>query len=231
MKKKYIILPLTIVFILIAGIVQATSGTYTVKMDLLGTQFKEGETIDILVKIQDINLPNGIVAFSTMLEYDDEVFEEPIISSAGHWQQPIMVENLIQSVTENMEDIKGEQEVIKLTFKIKDQAKLGNTKICLKEFEVSDGENTIGSEAIEKQIKIIDGEVILQNDLKENNYGQIIIIVLLVIIIVITIFMILFMIYLFKKYNDKILHENRTYIERRKEDRRKGDRRQQDRRK
>lgn len=155
MKNLKVILLACIIFILSVGISYgATDGTYEIKMEPSKTEIYEGETITIPVKVENIQMEEGIVAFSTLLSYNENVLEIPEISGGENWEKANVVENLIQSTTKTMQATKEDQEIMEITFKVKEDAPVGETNIALLNFEVSDGENTIVSDEIDIKINV-----------------------------------------------------------------------------
>lgn len=148
MKKLKTILLTCIVIILNVGISYGATNTYEIKMEPSKTEIYTGDTIKIPVKVEDIQIKDGIVAFSTLLSYNENIFEIPEISGGTDWERPNVVENLIQSTTKTMQPTKEDQEIMEISFKVKENAPLGETNIALLKFEVSDGENTIVSDEV-----------------------------------------------------------------------------------
>ena len=73
----------------------AVTNKYSVNMYLENTQYKQGDIIYIPIKLEDIDIENGIVGFDTIIEYDEDVFETVRFQKANQWQMPILVEKLI----------------------------------------------------------------------------------------------------------------------------------------
>lgn len=196
MRKLKIVLLTSIILFLIMGISYGVSDTYDVKMYLFRTEFLVGDTVNIPVKIENINIENGIVAFSTILSYDENVLEEPVLLNASDWTQPVAIENLIHSTTATMQPIKENQEVMIMSFKIKDNAPLGKTNIVLSKFDVSDGETTIANEGASIELNIVEkrtevADILLDNEwMTQRNMviSLIIGIVTIIIIILLTIY-------------------------------------------
>lgn len=212
MKKIRVILLTLMFIILIIGISYGVSDTYQVKMDTNKVELLTGETIKIPVKIENIELENGIVAFSTLLSYNENVLEEPEIIAGTNWEKPNVVEHFIQSITSTMQPVKENQEIMILSFKVKDNAQLGTTKVVLSKFEISDGENTIATEDTSINLNIITTQAKLANFILDNVWfnqrniiiSSIISIVTLLIIILITIYYIQ---HREKKQESNILYE------------------------
>lgn len=154
MKKLKTILIACIVVMLNIGISYGATNTYEIKMEPSKTEIYTGETIKIPVKVKNIQMEEGIVAFSTLLSYNENVLEIPEVSGGVNWEKPNVVENLIQSTTQTMQPIKEDQEIMEISFKVKEDAPLGESNISLLKFEVSDGENTIVSDEVDIQINV-----------------------------------------------------------------------------
>lgn len=136
----------------------AVTNTYSVNMYLENTQYKQGDTIYIPIKLEDIDIENGIVGFDAIIEYDKDVFETVRFQKAEQWQMPTLVENLIHGTTESMQALEGNQEIMTLVLKVKNYAKLGETEIGLAKFDVSDTENTIANSGAAVSVEILEGE-------------------------------------------------------------------------
>lgn len=166
--KKFISMIMMILLIIMTMIsyTSAASNTYSVNMYLEDTQYKQGDTIYIPVKLEDIDIEQGVVAFNTIIEYDKEVFETVKFQKTDQWQTPTLVEDLIHSTTDSMQPSKEDQEIMTLVLKVKSYAKLGETQIELSEFEVSDTENTIENAGAAVSVEIIEGDNI-QNTVQQ----------------------------------------------------------------
>lgn len=160
MKKIKVAILIFIVLISVMGLSYAkANNTYKVVMESEKNKFYYGETVKISVKLKDITLENGIVAYSTLLSYDKEIFEEPVISGSQNWEKPNVVENLIQGITSTMQAINEDDEIMEISLRAKGIARDGKTKIVLSKFEVSDGDNTIEGENSEIELEIKDAKV------------------------------------------------------------------------
>lgn len=196
MKKIKIIFFICMIVILMVGTSYGASNTYQIKMNLMQDKVLMGETISIPVTIENIDMENGVVALSAILWYDKDIWEEPVISSASNWTTPIVVEDLIQTTTSNMQPVKENQEIMIITFKVKEDVPIGQTEIRLSNFEASDGETTIYSDATSVKINISDKKTEMANILLNNDWlhqrdmiiSLIIGIVTIMIIILITIY-------------------------------------------
>ncbi len=212
MKKLKSILIMSAIMIWITGISYGATNSYQVEMKPEKKDYLVGETIKVPVKVKNIDMEEGIVAYSTLLFYDEDILEKPEIKEAKNWGKPNVLEHWIQGTTLSMQPIKDDQEIVTLTFKIKKEAKLGQTTISLTKFEASDGENTIVNDGSTLEINISNAQaqvtdVILDNvwfNQKNIIITSIISIVTLLIIILITIYYIQ---HREKKQENKILYE------------------------
>lgn len=141
----------------------AVTNKYSVNMYLENTQYKQGDIIYIPIKLEDIDIENGIVGFDTIIEYDEDVFETVRFQKANQWQMPILVEKLIHATTESMKAVEGNQEIMTLVLKVKNHAKLGETEIELSKFDVSDTETTIANDGAAVSVEILEGEKVQED--------------------------------------------------------------------
>lgn len=212
-KKTKIILITFILFSLIINIVSYASNTYEVKMYSSKAKILAGETVNISVRLENIELENGIAAFSTLLLYDKDIFEEPIITSAKNWAKPIVVENLIQSTTETIQPTNDNQEIMTLSFKIKENAKLGETEIKLSQFDVSDGENTISNDGAEMTFDIQNTKTEITNVLIDSGWFNARNVIVSLIIGMVTMIIIVILTIYYLERRNKIEKANMIYEE------------------
>lgn len=203
-RLKVILLTCIMVILMIEISYGAFSNTYEIKMETPNkTEFLTGETIEIPVKIENINIENGIVAFSTLLSYDENVFEELEIVEGTNWGKPNIVEHLIQSTTVTMQPIKEDQEIMVISLKIKENAQLGETKITLSKFEVSDGDNTIVNEGSSIELNITNAKAKVANAIIDNIWFNERNITIAAIISITTLFIIVFITIYYVQHREK----------------------------
>lgn len=142
MKKLKVMILTFIIIIFSIGNSYGADNTYDIIMEQLQTEILAGKIIKIPVKVENITLENGIVAFNTLLSYDEKVLEIEEVLGSHNFKKPNVVENLIGSTTITMQPEIGNQEIMTIVFKVKEDAPIGKTRIALSKFEVSDGENT-----------------------------------------------------------------------------------------
>ena len=94
MKKLVKTILMAILFTIVCTISvfsYATTDEYKVKLQSDKNKYKPGETIDIVVSIEDIKLDKGIAAFSAILDYDNNIFEEVEVNEIDEWDKPILM--------------------------------------------------------------------------------------------------------------------------------------------
>ncbi len=213
MKKTKIFVLTCIIFLLMVGISYGATSEYDIKMEIEKEKYVTGETIQIPVIVENINMEHGIVALSTVLSYDETILEEPIILNGSNWTTPIMVEDLIQTTTTTMQPTKENQKVMILSFKIKDDAKPGQTEISLLNFEASDGENTIENEDTNIKIDVKNKKEEMADVLLDNQWMFKRNMIISLIIGIVTIIIILLIAFYYIQHREKEEVKNILYEE------------------
>lgn len=213
MKKTKIFVLTCIIFLLMVGISYGATSEYDIKMEIEKEKYVTGETIQIPVIVENINMEHGIVALSTVLSYDETILEEPIILNGSNWTTPIMVEDLIQTTTTTMQPTKENQKVMILSFKIKDDAKPGQTEISLLNFEASDGENTIENEDTNIKIDVKNKKEEMADVLLDNQWMFKRNMIISLIIEIVTIIIILLIAFYYIQHREKEEVKNILYEE------------------
>lgn len=213
MKKTKIFVLTCIIFLLMVGISYGATSEYDIKMEIEKEKYVTGETIQIPVIVENINMEHGIVALSTVLSYDETILEEPIILNGSNWTTPIMVEDLIQTTTTTMQPTKENQKVMILSFKIKDDAKPGQTEISLLNFEASDGENTIENEDTSIKIDVKNKKEEMADVLLDNQWMFKRNMIISLIIGIVTIIIILLIAFYYIQHREKEEVKNILYEE------------------
>lgn len=162
MKKitKILIIIFMISLMLFPTIVQANSFKLNVTADK--TKLNAGDTVTVSLNLSDINVGElGINTIESIIDYDRNIFEEitsSSIQSLNNWsftynsedteQRGKLVAVIIASgVTED-------QEIGKITFKVKNNVEYTNTKITLKDITSNNGQELIKDENKEVSFQI-----------------------------------------------------------------------------
>ena len=107
--KKFIsmIIILLLIIMTMISYTSAASNTYSVNMYLEDTQYKQGDTIYIPVKLEDIDIEQGVVAFNTIIEYDNVENRELEYEEQKQYNKAL--ENREESNFEKVEDGRNEE--------------------------------------------------------------------------------------------------------------------------
>ena len=213
MRRLKVILLTCLVVILMIGTSYGVSNTYEIKMENSKEEYLTGGTIIIPIKLENIQAEDGIVAYSTLLSFDENVFEEPEIIEGANWAKPNIVEHFIQSTTSTMQPVKDDQEILILSFKIKEDAQLGSTKIALSKFEASDGENTIIGEGASIEVDITSAQVKVAEVILDNIWFNERNITISAIISIVTLFIIVFITIYYIQHREKKEEKSILYEE------------------
>jgi len=158
MKKKLKILFIILILTIFLLPVSVQANSFKLNVQANKTTVKPGETVEISLNLSDINAGElGINTVEGVIEYDNTIFEEITssnIQSLNNWSITYNNEEteykgkflavIIQDgVTEN-------QDIGKITFKVKNSAKNTNTSIKIKNILSNDGNTLI--EETDKQV-------------------------------------------------------------------------------
>ena len=115
-----------------------------------------GDTFTVDIVLDNMNVTSGdqgIGAYSAKITYDTSVLELVSVEQEEGWEV-MENENNIVALTSNGEVVKERTKTATGTFKVKDNAKLGETSISLENISGSSGEATIAGTAVSKVITI-----------------------------------------------------------------------------
>ena len=115
-----------------------------------------GDTFTVDIVLDNMNVTSGdqgIGAYSAKITYDTSVLELVSVEQEEGWEV-MENENNIVALTSNGEVAKERTKTATGTFKVKDNAKLGETSISLENISGSSGEATIAGTAVSKVITI-----------------------------------------------------------------------------
>lgn len=157
--KKCIILLL--IMIIISGInytVRSANGdSYNVKMNADKTTLKTGDTITISLKLDNIKIESGekgLGSYEGSIEYDKNIFEDLKMTGNNEWETPFQNEGRFTATRTDGKCISETQEIAKITLKVKDKAKEGDTKIQIKNFSASNAIENISTTDASLTVKI-----------------------------------------------------------------------------
>lgn len=160
-KKNIIIVFLVMFFLVIFG--NKVLADYTCDISIEGDKYElvEGESAIYEIKASNIKAQTGIVMFSTLLDYDSNVFECEIENDDDkNWSKTGIIENLVTMARSDLQANSEDQVIAKMKVTAKTGATLGEKTIKLtqinfvmdddKSFKIEDQElnlNVVGLDA------------------------------------------------------------------------------------
>lgn len=162
MKKKMvgtiIIIILTLLFGIGTNTYAAETDTFTITMEPNKTQLKQGETVEVKLYIDNINVTsgeNGIGAFTAKLNYDSNIFENATSVGSDTWDNPsIQPTGEMAGVKSDGVVVSTRQLVGTITLTAKQQATLGSTTLSITDVQGANGDllnpavSGVGSQSI-----------------------------------------------------------------------------------
>lgn len=142
MKKKIGVLLTIFVFIIgLLGIKTFATNICTVECNVSNNSPKRGDQFDIVVSVKDIATPISGLLYT--LNYDSSKIELiGQVQGLNNWQLE-EIENIYSILFKNYETVSTDQQICKLTFKIKDDADLENTTISFQDIQVSKDDSSV----------------------------------------------------------------------------------------
>ncbi len=176
--KKVISILLMIVLIMATVKVQAANDSFGTSLTTNNSQAKRGDTIIVNIGLKDIAIESGekgIGAYTAGIQFDSSVLEYVSTDGTDKWEAPFYQDGLITSNTKDAEVVKTTQSIGTITFKVKENAKLGETSIAVTNFSGSTaGPDVLASSNGTTKLTIIDknGGNNQKEDLENNGNKQ-----------------------------------------------------------
>lgn len=139
MTKNIIKILVSMLIIFLVVIIQcqsfAANSNLTLTLESDKTQIKAGETVNILVKVSNIQ-GEGIIGFNANVNYNSDIFECTANGDdAGTWTKQGFIENNLTTTRTDLEASAENQTIAKLTFKAKADVAIGEQSISLSQIE------------------------------------------------------------------------------------------------
>ena len=160
-SKKAISIILTVIMLLFTTNVYAANDSFKTALSVNNSSVKRGENVTITISLNDISIESGekgIGAYTASLEFNSSVFEYVKTEGTDKWEAPVYQEKRIVGNTVDGEVVNTNQSIGTITFKVKEDATLGETTIKLTNFSGSNAETDISSEDATVKITIVDNE-------------------------------------------------------------------------
>lgn len=150
-RSKKIVTILLIAFLMLTATnVYAANDSFETTISASNSQVKRDATVTITIGLDKINITSGekgIGGYTGNIKFDSSVLEYVSASGTDKWDKPLYQDGLITSTTSDGEVVKTTQSIATITFKVKKDAKLGDTIIKLENFSGSIGEVKVGEES------------------------------------------------------------------------------------
>ncbi len=175
MKKniitKQIVSILLIAFLIITTKVYAANDSFETTLKASNTQVKAEENITVTIGLKNIAVEGGdkgIGAYAGNIKVDNSVLEYVSSSGIGKWETPVYENGSITGNTNDASVVNTAQDIATITFKVKKDAKLGETTISLENFYGSNAKDDIFTGTKSINITVIGNG----NDTNNNGGGS-----------------------------------------------------------
>lgn len=165
-KRMSVIL---ILLLLLTTKVYAANDKFNTTLNANNLQVKREDNITITIGLKDITIESGekgIGAYTASVKFDSSVLEYVSTNGTDNWEAPFYQNGLITGNTKNGEVVKTAQSIGTITFKVKKDAKLGETAIQLTNFSGTTVENDVVTADQTIKITIVDNN---NNNNNNNN--------------------------------------------------------------
>lgn len=162
-KKSLIIFmtSLCILCIVFCASISMATDNAKIKLTVDKTEVVAGENVKVTVKVKDITgILNGILGIQGKITYDNAVFESVSFASLNDWDKPEYNESNGSFLTAKGDYVKNDEDVFIMSLKVKNNAKLGETKIQLTDMQVADLDSEYSASGDEIKVKIVEKSLI-----------------------------------------------------------------------
>lgn len=169
--KKIISIILVALMIFSTKVCAANTDSYTTTISTANMQVKRGDTITVAIGLKDIAIESGdkgIGAYTATLNFDTSVLEYIKSDSTDAWEAPFYQGGNLTGNTKDGEVVKENGNIGTITFKVKDNAKLGDTTISLNNFSGSNAKTDVPTEDVSIKITVRDNKT---NNENSNNHN------------------------------------------------------------
>ena len=139
---KKIVYLLVMVCLMITTKVYAANDSFETTLNVNPTQVRAEENITITMGLNNIAIESGekgIGGYTGRIKFDASVLEYVAINGTDKWDAPLYENGLITATTKDGKVVDTQQNIATITFKVKKDAKLGETTIALENFSGTTG--------------------------------------------------------------------------------------------
>ncbi len=152
--------------------VKAANDSYKTTLSANHSQVHRGEDVIITIGLSDIAIESGekgIGAYTANIEFDSSIFEYSKAEGTEIWEEPFYQDKMIIAATKDCKVVSTAQDIGTITFKVKDNAKLGETTIKLTNFSGSNAVSDIPTSDTSVKVTILEKD---DSSEGENNGNQ-----------------------------------------------------------
>lgn len=157
-SKKTISIILTIILLLFTTSVYAANDSFNTSLSVNKSSVEQGENVIVTINISDISIESGekgIGAYTAKLEFDSSVLEYVETNGTDKWEAPFYQDKQITGTTADGKVVDTNQNIGTITFKVKENAPVGETTIKLTNFSGSTAETDVSSEDSTIELTIV----------------------------------------------------------------------------
>lgn len=158
-RSKKIIGILLIAFLVITTKVYAASDKFETTLKASSSNVKREATVTITIGLDKISVEGGdkgIGGYTGKVRFDSSVLEYVSTAGTDNWEKPTYQDGLITATTSGGEVAKTTQNIATITFKVKKDAKLGESTISLENFSGTNAKDDISAENKSVKITVVD---------------------------------------------------------------------------
>ncbi len=171
-SKKIIGMMLITLLLLFTTKVYAANDSFSTTLKASNTQIKRGSNITITIGLKNIAIKSGekgIGGYTAKVKFDHSVLEYVSTNGTNKWEAPFYQNGLITGNTKDGKVINKTQSIGTVTFKVKKDAKLGETAIELTNFSGSTAVTDVSTANKSVKITILDND---SNSVGTNNKNE-----------------------------------------------------------
>lgn len=172
MKLISIIAFICAILISLSTLSYAVDDSFELQLNALSDEVVLGNTFEVEILLDNMNVTSGdqgIGAYAAKITYDAEVLELVSVQQQTGWEVMENEGNIVALTTDG-EVVTDRTLTAKATFKVKDDAQLGDTEISLESISGSSGTATIQGTGVSTTVQIVEQSIDPGDD-DENTAG------------------------------------------------------------
>lgn len=149
MKNKLIsVILITLLALLVSVAPVFATTSFNVSLSANNTRVAQGDEVVVTISLKDFTAgETGVNAIALTLDYDKSIFEtleaSDLATSQGGWGAPTFNPANGRTAMDASGFVAENHEMLKVTFKVKEDATIGSTTISVKNVEAADGTSEI----------------------------------------------------------------------------------------